>query len=137
MYADEKRKAVPSTLKTGDQVFRKQERENKLSTTFNPKPLTVLDTQGHSLLLESDQGVTYKRNITHVKKFEKSYERNIEERDQRDNIVEEVNKDASIQGHTDVDSAEIDSEKADDDISAERPVRNRRTPAKFNYFVMY
>ena len=30
MYADEKRKAVPSTLKTGDQVFMKQERENKL-----------------------------------------------------------------------------------------------------------
>ena len=117
MYADEKRKAVPSTLKTGDQVFRKQERENKLSTTFNPKPLTVLDTQGHSLLLESDQGVTYKRNITHVKKFEKSYERNIEERDQRDNIVEEVNQDVSIQGHTDVDSVEIDSEKADDKIS--------------------
>ena len=43
MYADEKRKAVPSTLKSGDQVFMKQERENKLSTTFNPKPLTVLN----------------------------------------------------------------------------------------------
>ena len=97
----------------------------------------MLNKQGYNLLLESDQGVTYKRNITHVKKFEKSYERNIEERDQRDNIVEEVNKDASIQGHTDVDSVEIDSEKADDDISAERPVRNRRTPAKFNDFVMY
>jgi hypothetical protein len=115
----------------------KQERENKLSTAFHPKPLTVLDKQGNSLLLESDQGVTYKRNITHVKKFEKSYERNIEERDQRDNIVEEVNQDVSIQGHTDVDSVEIDSEKADDNISAERPVRNRRTPAKFNDFVMY
>ena len=60
MYADEKRKAVPSTLKTGDQVSMKQERENKLSTTFNPKPLTVLDKQGNSLLLESDEGVTYK-----------------------------------------------------------------------------
>jgi hypothetical protein len=70
----------------------KQERENKLSTTFNPKPLTVLDKQGNSLLLESDEGVTYKRHITHVKKFEKPYERNIEERDQRDNIVDEVNK---------------------------------------------
>jgi hypothetical protein len=95
----------------------KQERENKLSTAFHTKPLTVLDKQGNSLLLESDQGVTYKRNITHVKKFEKSYERNIEERDQRDNIVEEVNQDVSIQGHTDVDSVEIDSEKADDKIS--------------------
>ena len=38
----------------------KQERENKLSTTFNPKLLTVLDKQGNSLLLESDEGVTYK-----------------------------------------------------------------------------
>jgi hypothetical protein len=54
MYADEKQKAVPSPLKTGDLVFMKQERENKLSTTFNPKPLTVLDKQGNSLLLESD-----------------------------------------------------------------------------------
>jgi hypothetical protein len=50
-------------LKTGNQVFMKQERENKLSTTFNPKPLTVLDKQGNSLLLESDQGVTYKRRM--------------------------------------------------------------------------
>ena len=115
----------------------KQERENKLSTTFNPKPLTVLDKQGNSLLLESDEGVTYKWNITHVKKFEKPYERNIEERDQRDNIVDEVNKDASIQGQTDVDSVEIDSEKADDNISAERPVRNNRTSAKYNDFMVY
>ena len=52
------------------------------------RKVTVLDEQGNSLLLESDQGVTYKRNITHVKKFEKPYERTIEERDQRDNIVE-------------------------------------------------
>ena len=79
----------------------------------------------------------YKRNITHAKKYQKSYERNIEERDQRDNIIEEVNQDVSIQGQTDVDSVEIDSEKAGDDISAERPVRNCRTPAKFNDFVMY
>jgi hypothetical protein len=57
----------------------KQERVNKLSTTFNPKPLTVFDKQGNGLLLESDQGVTYNRNITQVKKFEKPYERNIEE----------------------------------------------------------
>jgi hypothetical protein len=132
-----RRKTVPSILKTGNQVFMKQERENKLSTTFNPKPLTVLDKQGNSLLLESDEGVTYKRNITHVKKFEKPYERNIEERDQRDNIVDEVNKDASIQGQTDVDTVEIDSEKADDNISAERPVRNSRTSAKYNDFMMY
>jgi hypothetical protein len=55
----------------------KQERENKSSTTFNPKLLTVLDKQGNSLLLESDQdvtykrniNVTYKRNITHAKKY--------------------------------------------------------------------
>ena len=63
--------------------------------------------------------------------------REIQKRDQRDNIVEEVNKDASIQGHTDVDSVEIDSEKADDDISAERPVRNRRTSVKNNDFMIY
>jgi hypothetical protein len=37
----------------------------------------------------------------------------------------------------DVDSVGIESEKADDNISAERPVRNPRTPAKFNDFVMY
>jgi hypothetical protein len=34
-------------------------------------------------------------------------------------------------------SVETDSEKADDNTSAERPVRNHRTPAKFNDFVMY
>ena len=44
----------------------KQERVNKLSTTFNPKPLTVFDKQGNGLLLESDQGVIRTIEILHM-----------------------------------------------------------------------
>jgi hypothetical protein len=45
---------------------------------------------------KSDNSTLRYYNLFLFSKFEKSYERNIEERDQRENIVEEVNKDARI-----------------------------------------
>ncbi|CAC5386829.1 unnamed protein product [Mytilus coruscus] len=70
MYTDEKRKAVKSELQPGDKVLVKQNKENKLSTTFHHKPLLLLEKNGNSVLIQSDQGVKYRRNVTHVKKFE-------------------------------------------------------------------
>ena len=50
----------------------KQDRENKMSTPFNPSPFKVVERTGNSVLVESDQGVQSGRNVTHLKKF---YER--------------------------------------------------------------
>ena len=45
-YGDEKRHTKPSTLTPGDHVLVKQPKPNKLSTPFNPSPLTITQTKG-------------------------------------------------------------------------------------------
>ena len=45
-YADEKHHTKPSTLTPGDHVLVKQPKTNKLSTPFNPSPLTITQTKG-------------------------------------------------------------------------------------------
>lgn len=68
-YSDKRRNATTNNLKSGDQVLVKQNRANKLSTTFNPEPFTILEKHGNSVVVQSNEGEKYKRNVTHVKKF--------------------------------------------------------------------
>ena len=58
LHADEKRCARESDVKEGDSVLLRQDRKNN----------TVLKS-GNSVVVESPDGVQYKRNSTHVKKF--------------------------------------------------------------------
>ena len=69
LYADEKRGARESDEKEGDRVLLKQEQTNKLTPTFRPTPFRVLEKTGNSVVFDSTEGVQYKRNSTHVKKF--------------------------------------------------------------------
>ena len=68
-YSDVRRNARESEIKSGDTVLMKQDLENKFSTQFKPQPYTVLNKTGNSVLVQSDQGVKYRRNVTHLKKF--------------------------------------------------------------------
>jgi len=70
MYSDEKRKAVTTDYAQGDLFHVKQNRENKLSTNFHPNPMKIMEKNGNSVVIQSDQGVKYKRNVTHVKKVQ-------------------------------------------------------------------
>ena len=70
LYADEKRCARElSDVKEGDSVLLRQDRKKKLTPTFRQEPYRVLDKSGNSVVVESPDGVQYKRNSTHVKKF--------------------------------------------------------------------
>ena len=52
----------------------RQEKENKLSTPYKQSPFTANQKNGDSVLVEGD-GVQYRRNVTHVKKyFERDYD---------------------------------------------------------------
>ena len=52
----------------------RQEKENKLSTPYKQSPFTGIQKNGNSVLVEAD-GVQYRRNVTHVKKyFERDYD---------------------------------------------------------------
>ncbi|XP_050958284.1 uncharacterized protein K02A2.6 [Labeo rohita] len=69
LYADHRRGAKYSQLEVGDQVLVRQEKTDKLTTTFNPVPFTVVSRKGNSVTIEDPGGTQYKRNTTFVKKF--------------------------------------------------------------------
>ena len=69
MYADKRRGANNSDIQAGDKVLVRQDKVNKFSTVFSPRPLTVRQRYGNSVLVETDSGVQYKRNITAVKPY--------------------------------------------------------------------
>lgn len=69
VYSDIKRGSTKSDILHGDKVLVKQtQNRDKMTPTFRPEPMTVKAKYGNSLTLDAD-GVEYKRNITHVKKF--------------------------------------------------------------------
>ena len=69
IYADSRRGARYSEVLPRDQVLVQQEKKNKLSTRFSPIPYTVVSKHGNSLIMQSQEGVQYSRNTTHVKKL--------------------------------------------------------------------
>ena len=74
VYAVCQRNARESEIREGDKVLLRQEKENKLSTPYKQSPFTVIYKNGNSVLVEAD-GVQYRRNVTHVKKyFERDYD---------------------------------------------------------------
>jgi hypothetical protein len=68
LYSDKRRNTTTNDLNSRDQVLVKQNRANKLSTTFNPESFTILEKHGNSVGIQSNEGKKYRRNVTHVKK---------------------------------------------------------------------
>ena len=68
-YADGKRNAQESCLGPGDQVLLRQNRKNKLDTSFEQEPYEVIGKQGSEITIQSPSGTQYRRNVTHVKKY--------------------------------------------------------------------
>ena len=75
LYADERRNAKPSNIATGDKVLVRQDKVDKLTTTFGETPYEVINRNGNSLIVRAPNGAEYSRNTTHVKKFETREER--------------------------------------------------------------
>ncbi len=69
LYADNRRNAQYSHIEVGDHVLMRQDKTNKLSTTFGEAPHQVVSKSGNSLVIESPDGAQYGRNTTHVKKY--------------------------------------------------------------------
>ena len=68
-YADKRNRASPSDIKPGDQVLLQQAKQNKLSTRYDPKPYTVLERKGPSLILQRGRRPVCMRNVSCVCKL--------------------------------------------------------------------
>lgn len=68
-YADRTRNAQDSRLEEGDLVLMRQPGRNKLTTTYNPIPNTVVKKNGSCVTVRTPDNATYKRNSTFFKKY--------------------------------------------------------------------
>lgn len=148
MYSDKRRRAVESDIHTGAKVLVKQDREHKLSTPFNASPFKVVEMKGNSVVIESDEGVQYKRNVTHLKKFNErernclSNEPKLIENDERvDENCEtypSTNVSCNSESQCSSESVSMSNDKSSETVGVQsRPVRNKKLPSRFEGFSMY
>lgn len=118
-YADEKRQAKYSDITLGESVMvKRDQRQNKLDTPFIPKPFTVVAKAGSKVTVESDEGVQYDRNSSHVKRYNPPEEVKINE--QPTSSEPEIN---------------IEPKTPMKDLVC-RPKREQKLPAKYEDFVL-
>ena len=67
-YADTKYHAKDRAIALGDAVLLEKKRENKLSPSYESQPYEVTARYGDQVVLQSPQGVEYKRNLQHIKR---------------------------------------------------------------------
>ncbi len=126
MYGDVHRNAQQSEISVGDSVLFRKDKGDKLSTTFENQPYAVVDKRGNQVTIQSPQGVQYKRNITHVKKFSGGNEVPL------DLDVDTSQERVTIPDVIDSDGVEVASEPQ----VAVRPSRERKMPSKFQDYVV-
>jgi hypothetical protein len=66
--ADFRRKAKDSDLSIGDKVVLLQIKRNKSDSTFGPEKFTIIARHGAKIVVRSNRGVLYSRNIGDAKK---------------------------------------------------------------------
>ena len=70
VYADRKRRATDKEIETGDVVLvRNFKPKNKLSSPFEDALYEVKSKDGKEVTVESEDGVEYRRNSAHVKRY--------------------------------------------------------------------
>ena len=70
VYADRKRRATDKEIETGDVVLvRNFKPKNKLSSLFEDALYKVKSKDGNEVTVESEDGVEYRRNSAHVKRY--------------------------------------------------------------------
>lgn len=71
VYADTTRGARHSEVSVGDTVLVRQDKTDKLTTTFNATPHKIISKTGNKVVVQSPAGAQYARNTTFVKKYER------------------------------------------------------------------
>jgi len=68
-YTDTHRHAKESEVTVGDEVLLRQRKHDKFSTQFEPEPYKVVEKTGSQVTIQSNEGVKYKRNVSHTKPY--------------------------------------------------------------------
>lgn len=116
-YADSRRHVKESDIVTGDKVLLRQSKVDKLSPAFCETPFEVVDKYHSQVVVQSPEGVNYKRNMSQVKKYNHGAE-------ELPDGMESVNHDQ-----------EREYENTPQETTPARPSRIRKIPSHFRDFV--
>ena len=114
VYYDKRQHTKHSNIREGDLVLVKQERKNKLTSKFDPRPYRVIEIRGTKVITErSDHKIT--RNISFFKKFYNSLDSTTDS---------ETDDDDTVQADNDI----RDETQPEADIVRQHPMRLRTMP---------
>ena len=135
IYTDEKRRAK-ETIKEGDRVLLRQERENKLTPMFKSQPYEVKSKVGNSVIVKSPEGVQYQRNVTHLKKYHEREQPEVTEGEPMSTDQEKQTVQLPLPIAHQNDGRANNGKEQSEVIEKlrERPVRARRIPERFKDF---
>ncbi|CAB3992860.1 Transposon Tf2-9 poly, partial [Paramuricea clavata] len=68
-YADKTQHAISSTIKEGDVVLLKELKKNKLSSSYDPQPYTIIKKKGPSVFLKRGDEPCIMQNVSFVRKL--------------------------------------------------------------------
>lgn len=71
IYADNRRHAKASDIVVGDSVMLKNNETGKLEPSFRVERFTVVRKTGNDVIVANESGVTYRRSVTHLRKWPK------------------------------------------------------------------
>ncbi|XP_065092573.1 uncharacterized protein K02A2.6-like [Ochlerotatus camptorhynchus] len=72
IYADNRRKAKESEIDVGDEVMLKNYETGKLEPNFKLEKFVVVKKTGSDVIVKNEEGVTYRRSVSHLKKWPSS-----------------------------------------------------------------
>ena len=107
----------------GDEVLLQQRKQDKFTTQFEPQPYKVVDRTGTQVTVQSQDGVTYKRNLAHTKRYVRPEQTN-------DDKQPSITKDTFL-------TEDTGSHSTDTPIPDIRtPTRTKRTPERLKDYVV-
>ena len=124
-YADNRRHAKPSKLRTGDTVLVQQDKQNKFTTPFDPKPYEIIEKKGSMVTAErEDKHIT--RDTSNFKSVLNPPD--LPGTDTNEDIFTKGSQDAAVTPNN-------NSQNSADTDMPRRSSRNRKPPAYLKDYV--
>ena len=135
-YVVKKFHARDRNVREGDTVLLEKKKENKLSPSYEKEPYEVVSRYGDQVMLQSPQGVQYKRNLQHIKPF------NMPEQKEQETPLQDVEPPivqpaAEKEQETSLQGAEPRNTKPTDEQPLRRSARITGRPKAQNDYVLY
>ena len=135
--ADDRRNVKQCDLTVGDTVIVKQDKQNKLSTPFNPQPLKITERNGSMITAENNQR-SITRNTSHFKKVSKKCGDQYREETSAIDLDEVLDCNDKVGQKEDTEKPKKeDTGKSSQGSTRKLPERNRKQPKHLADYVQY